>query len=947
MQKMQSKLYLVIALFLISISTFSQTGLITGKVTDASNNQVLIGATISIKNSKIKTLSDVDGAYRISHLAAGEYILQITYVGYSPKEISDINVVNNTPLNLNVTLDPQQSTTIQAVIVTTSARKESLNSILITRRNAAVVSDAISADMIKKSPDKSIGEVLKRVSGTSVQDNKFVIIRGMNDRYNEAMLNGAVLPSTEPDRKTFAFDIFPADIVDNITITKSASPEYPGSFAGGLIQVNLKDVPDKNFFSIKAGLGYNTITTANPFYHDQKGSTDFLGLDDGTRAIPKDFPNQKHYNNVNAHKQTEYAKLFPNDWSLQKDPSAPLNTSLQISGGFNSIDKSGYPKIGAIFGLSYYSTYRYSDNTLRDYGYAKIVSTDSVDTGPIYYDFNDSFYTHTILESALADFSYKLNANNKFFFNTLLAVNSSNLTDIRHGQAPSIIGGDFENAYSAYAHYFQSNIIYNTQFGGEHYVPKLKLKIKWQGYYTTFNRNEPDYRQMIYYKPFEDDPYYAYLSSPTLFTTLTGGLRLYFETKDKGGGTNIDFNKTFKLLNQNQALKFGFLYYHDDRTRDGRFLRNDMPNYNPKLVLLPPNQIFADSNFKPRNGFVTTDFARPDWIYYTGTIAQTATYIMLDNKFTDKLRLAWGVRYENYNNKLISYLSNEQRPAHTNNTFKDFLPSANFIYSVLPKANIRLSYSKSVARPLYRELASTLFYDFFQNATFYGSNLTETKIDNYEIRWEQYFANAQYYSVSGFYKNFKGAIEPKVVIHGSDSKTITWVNVPKAECFGAELEARKNLDFISPALSNLFLYANASLIKSTAFVKGNGSDTANRPMQGQSPYILNASIQYTEDKSGLNLYLQYNIVGQRISLIGDVQDPYLWEKPHPTLDFKISKTFMKNGLVELSFADILHKSDISFWDVNDNRKYDPNYPDVLLQSRSFGMTATLSVGYRF
>ncbi|MEP6684388.1 MAG: hypothetical protein ABJA35_14060 [Parafilimonas sp.] len=180
-----------------------------------------------------------------------------------------------------------------------------------------------------------------------------------------------------------------------------------------------------------------------------------------------------------------------------------------------------------------------------------------------------------------------------------------------------------------------------------------------------------------------------------------------------------------------------------------------------------------------------------------------------------------------------------------------------------------------------------------------------------------------------------------------DSKTITWINIHEAECFGAEIEARKNLDFITPALSDLYLYANTSLIKSTAFVAGNGSDTSNRPMQGQSPYIVNASLQYAGDKNGLNLYLQYNIIGSRISVIGGNQTNYVWEKPHPTLDFKISKTFMKNGLVELSLADILHKDDVLFWDVNDNKKYDAGFPDLVVQSRSYGMTATLSIGYRF
>jgi outer membrane receptor protein involved in Fe transport len=266
---------------------------------------------------------------------------------------------------------------------------------------------------------------------------------------------------------------------------------------------------------------------------------------------------------------------------------------------------------------------------------------------------------------------------------------------------------------------------------------------------------------------------------------------------------------------------------------------------------------------------------------------------------------------------------------------------------VLPKANIRLSYSKTVARPLYRELAQTFFYDFFQNITYYGANLTETHIDNYEIRWEQYFANAQYYSLSGYYKKFKKPIEQIVPFSGADSKSVSWQNAPSAELWGIEGELRKNFDFISPELKDLYFYFNGSYIHSVAFVAGNGTDTVNRPLQGQSPYVLNTSLQYSSEKNGLNISILYNSIGARIAFVGGANNTYaIWEKPHSLLDFKISKTVLKNGLIELSLADILHKKDILFENFDDNKKYNADYPDVLLQSKTNGMTATLSIGYR-
>jgi len=239
---MQPKATVLTILLICFISAFTkaQQVSISGRITDETNNQPLIGATITIVNSSKYAISETDGRYHIPQLPAGTYTLHISYVGYNAKEITGVEVIASQTTTLNITLSLSSSANLQNVIVKTDARRENLSAVLNTRRNAPMVSDVISADMIRKSPDKSTSDVLKRVSGTTVQDNKFVIVRGMNDRYNEALLNGSLLPSSEPDRKTFAFDIFPAEIVDNITVIKSATPDLPGSFAGGLIQVNTK-----------------------------------------------------------------------------------------------------------------------------------------------------------------------------------------------------------------------------------------------------------------------------------------------------------------------------------------------------------------------------------------------------------------------------------------------------------------------------------------------------------------------------------------------------------------------------------------------------------------------------------------------------------------------------------------------------------------------------------
>lgn len=938
--------YCLIISFFLSNIMFAQSGVLTGKITDASTGQVLTGATVVVIKGNIKTTSDLDGVYKLGGLKTGTYSIQFSYVGYELKEISGIEVKANEIQSFNVNLSISTKNSLQTVVVKTEAKKETLSSILNVRRNAPVVSDVISAEQIKRSPDKNISDVLKRVSGTSIQDNKFVVVRGMNDRYNEALLNGALLPSTEPDRKSFAFDIFPSDIVDNITVIKSALPEYPASFAGGLIQVNLKEIPDKSFVSVKGSFGYNSITSGDVFYSDN-GGTSILGKDDGSRTFPLGFPTSSEYNNqeINPREKTKLAQSFSNDWGLASNPSAPLNNSYNITGGFNIKSDNSYPRVGGIFSIGHVESFRFSNNKVNSYLWDPTTADSSATDAPDYL-YNDSIYTHSVLNSILANLSFKLNSNNKFFINNLYSVNASSQTNVRNGLS-TIVTGNLA-PYNAQAHYFQSNTIYNTQLGGEHFISKQKIRIKWLGYYTKFDRDEPDYRQMVYYTPYEDAPLQAYLGRPTLVSTTTGGVRFYWKTKDEDKGVNVDLSKQFVMFGNTQTIKVGFSHHYDKRVRNGRFQTitpTDYGRFDNNLLKLPPGEIFNAENYNERTGFVLNDINAPQWFYYDGNIKNTATYLMFDNKFTSKIRLAWGVRMEDYNNVVNSFDGNAQ-PAKVDTGFLNFLPSANFVYSVLPKANIRASYSQTVARPLYRELASGLFYDFFQNATFFGTNLNQTKIDNYEIRWEQYFNNAQYYSASVYYKNFKNPIEQKIFLSGSDSRILTWQNAPKAENYGIEIEFRKNFDFISPALSNLFIYANGAYIKSTAFVKGNGSDTVNRPLQGQSPYLVNLSLQYSDPKLGLNFSALFNQVGERIQFVGGDQDAYIWEKPHGILDFKIGKSFLKSGMVEFTVSDVLHRNDNLFWDLNDNKKYDKNY-DALIQSKSFGLNASISVSYKF
>lgn len=932
---------LVLFSLIVSLSAGAQSGILTGKITDPANNQGLSGAVASILSSSKKAVTESDGTYRITGLNPGKYTLEVSFVGFERKQISDIEIKKGEVTFLNITLTQADSKLNAVVVTTTSAKRESLNTLLITRKNAAVVSDGISADMIRKSPDKNTSDVLKRVSGTTIQENKFVVIRGMNDRYNEAMLNGTLLPSSEPDRKTFAFDIFPAEVVDNITIYKSASPDLPGSFSGGLVQVNTKDVPDKNFISIKAGTGINSLVIANDYYTYPGSNTDWLGFDNSKRTLPEAVANTPtaEFNsllNSDPAAKTNLDRQFENSWGISKNKSTPVNATVQLYGGFNSrlSKKSPYPKLGAIFGVQYSSVFNYNEQDLSSYGEGDLNL----------YDYRDTVYSQNVLLSALGNMTFRINNNHKIFFNNISSINSSDQTVVRGGS--SEVGGRpfvYANSY-----FFVSNKIYNGQFGGEHFLPKSKLRIKWTGYYTDLQREEPDYRFITYQKQSEAEPYSAVLAFGNISSTESG-LRFYGSVEDYSKGANIDISEGFSLFKQQQTLKAGGGYFYNDRKRNIRYF-NTVANPTPlsfEALYQPVNEIFKNSNFDAIEGLYFFEPELPS-NNYTGYIKNITAYLMLDNKLTKDLRLVWGMRFENYRNEMNAF-DNFSSPINADIKKEDWLPSANLIWSVLPKANLRASYGRTVARPLYRELAPQIFYDFLQNITYVGNQtLQPAYINNYEVRFEHFFSTSQYYSASVFYKQFSNPIEQNVVNPTAEYLFVNFTNTPEGTTQGIELELRKDFSFISPYFENLTFYTNASFIKSDVNTSTiTGAKTSSRPLFGQSPYIINTSLTFSEPKSKFNVSLFYNQAGSRIMIIGGIYDNIVWEKPRPIMDFKISKSILKNGLVEFSWGDILRQNAIFFNDLNGNKKYDGKETDRIVIDRTYGYTMSLAFSYRF
>lgn len=937
-------------IFLVS-STLAQNGSIAGVVMDESNKETLVGATIFIQGMESNgTATDLDGHYLLTDIPAGTYTLVISSMSYQDKNISGVVVESGKVTALDITMTTS-SEELQTVVITTDFKSETINSILTIQKNNIAISDGISRDIIQRSPDKSTGDVLKRMSGTTLTDGKFAVIRGLSDRYNTAMINGNVLPSTEPDRKAFAFDLFPSAMLDNLFIYKTAQPDLPGDFAGGIIQLSTRDIPDENFISVSAGTGYNFQSTGKQYYSYQGGSKDWLGVDDGTRAIPDGVPSADVFKDdaetTNA-ERAEYTKLFPNYWGALPYASSPIDQSYQIAGGL--VKQLNEDQIGIIGALTYNNSRSTTFIHRQDYDAAQNSK----------YDYTDTSYKQNILAGALVNLSYKLGANNKFSVKNSYSINGMDNTTLRGGES-----FDFTR-YVDYEYYeFVSNRLFSTIVSGDHFLTASKLRIKWSAGITHLTRDQPDLRTSFYYKntipSFEGDTLYQtfVFNNPT----PDGNYRFWSYLEERSELACIDVSYPFNIGKSAQAFKIGGMIQNKDRNFAARSLGYVASSeiYSGDyygLLTTPRDSIFSDANISEHIFYLEDATIKSD--EYVAEQYNTSAYAMFDNKAGEKLRIVWGVRAELFYQILHSFQNGgssnpdpvdvDSRDIDSTTLPLDLLPSVNIIYSLTDKFNIRLAGSKTVTRPELREFAPFGYYDYESSAFVVGNpELKSTDIYNGDLRFEYYPGLGQIISVSAFYKKFINPIEIRKYDNGY-YKQLDPINEDEAVNYGAELELRKNFSFINDKtfFKNLSFNTNIALIKSTVQVE----DTAyygisERPLQGQSPYVVNAGLSYFNPESGFSVTALYNVIGRRIAELGYKNYTDIYENPRPQLDAQASFPLLKDkAMLRFTYADILNQDAIYYQDIDKSGKYEEENDNLITDINS-GNKVSLSFTYKF
>ncbi len=963
---MFKKISLIITLLVFSYITNGQTGKITGKIVDSKTGETLPGATVLLEGTTKGASSDFDGNFSLNNVPVGSQVLIVSFITYDSKRLAGVKVPANDVLNLNITLDQSSSQTLGEVIVQAEVNKENNTALVMQQKNNASISDGISAETIKRTPDRNTSDVLKRVSGVTIQDDKFVIIRGLNERYNGSYLNGSPLPSTEPDKKAFAFDLFPSNMLDNIMIYKTARPDMSGEFAGGIVEINTKSIPEKNFVSVSGGLGYNTVTTGKAKTVYDGGKYDKFGFDDGSRNLPSQVPAQADKASWIANKdQARVATYFNNDWGYSQSKFAP-NSSAQIAAGYN-FKLKGRDFLGVIASLGYNSTQTLYTMQRTEYNGIHVYDTDPNAVGKQNETFNRINQTQ-VSTGALLNLACKINENNTISLKNML----TGYADNKFISASSINYNDSREYKSRInSRFFTANRITSSQLNGDHLLAKSKIKIGWNAGISTIQRTVPNLRMTSYTKRDSLDPSNPY-PKDTVYKADIGnggttgpnyaGYRVYSQLNETIQNAKMDISRPFKVT-ENFKIEAKIGGFYQGRSRQFNIRQFGLNQYtapginkDDSLLYLPENEIFSAQNMSVTplgtGGFKSTEITHDDDNYHA-TSTLLGGYGMVELKLKDKIRLIGGLRYESYTQQInVKYKSLDS--IIVKSTINDFLPSVNLIYNINKTLGVRLSYSKTLNRAEFRELAVTNWFDPETRLSIAGNPaLVRCYIQNLDARFEIYPGRGQLFTVSGFYKYFNTPIE-RYMLKANENQ-IYYRNANFATVYGGELEYRVNVGAILKKdsirfLNNLNLFSNLSLIKSEVNVKGiNSSVPDTRTMQGQAPYIINAGISYIDIKNGFSITGMVNRVGDKIYIVGNEIDVDRWEKARTVVDLQATKSFFKNRLeLRINVKDLLHKDYIIYYKraVTEKGPYNPTV-DYVNFKRNFGSTYSFIVSYKF
>jgi TonB-dependent receptor len=961
-------------LFILSFQAIAQKGIIRGSAYDAANGDALIGVTVVPKGTTTGAVTDLDGKFSIS-VDAGTYNLEVSYISFQSITIEgvvvkagEVTIVNNIQLK-------QATIEVGEVVVKAEMVRKNESSMLMMKQKSAVMVDGISSEKMELIGDGNAVEAAKRVTGVSVEGGKYVYVRGLGDRYSKTTLNGMDIPGLDPDRNSLQMDIFPTNLIDNIMVSKNFTAEMPADFTGGLMNVETKDFPDARILNLSFGVGYNPFMHFNPEYLSYKGGkTDFLGFDDGTRALPAQASSSFIPTPTSGANSTQ-VRNFVQSFNPTLGASQGLSL-MDFSGSFTygnqfglKKDESGTKKLGFIFSLSYKTDYKYYDDVR--YGEYQRYSNPSetemryatVQTGRL--------GERSTLLGAILGLAYKTDLT-KIKFNVMhLQSGESRAAKFTIDNDGAAVGQSGYLAYSDNLEYNQRSMT-NALLSGTHVMAGAKWELDWRVSPTFSISDDPDIRKTAF----------TVTPTNTFFSSGAGGnpSRIWRSLQEINLPVKADVTYNYRFRERESKLNFGASHIYKQREYeilfyDIQFFGNQSWSDPDPNTVLDPENLYPS---QPNSIYYQSGNNDPNPNQYESNINNSGLYVSNEMELFKHFKTIVGVRMEYYVQRHTgrdqTYASGDIINGKNLDNDKvletiNFFPSVNLIYSVSDKQNIRLAYSRTVARPSFKELSFAQIIDPITNRIFNGSlfsytnssgvtswdgNLKETDIDNLDLRWEYFLKGGQMFSVSGFFKHFANPIELVRIPEQQTSAEFQTRNVGTGYVFGLELEARKNLDFIAPALADLSINANVTIAQSLLTMsqvefdarksyERTGENISNiRRMAGQSPYVVNAGISYGNREIGLDVGIFYNMKGPTLEIVGIGLSPDVYTEPFHSLNFSINKKLGKNQrtVIDLKVANMLNDRVESVY-----RSY--NADKQVFSSRNPGVSIGLGVSHKF
>ncbi|MCU0410615.1 MAG: TonB-dependent receptor [Bacteroidales bacterium] len=894
--KNKISILLLLITILLPLATFPQSlpGTISGVVRDKATGETMPGVNVVIEGTLRGASTDAEGRFNISAVSPGTCNLVFTFISYKPLRIEGVIVRSGSVTSVDAVME-DESVELDDIVVVATKRTDSEVSVMNSIKNSPVVVSGVSAQLISRTQDKDASEVVRRLPGVSIVDDRFIVVRGLSSRYNNVWLNNSTAPSLEADVRSFSFDLIPTSMIENIFILKSPTAELPSDYSGGFIKISTTGIPSGNGFSVSYGTSLRQYATFENFMKDKGGNTDWLTAGVKHRELPDAMPAhldtyESATNPAIRERVTELGRSLNNSWDAISSTALP---DQKFSLGMTRRYEKGKFIAGNVtsFTYSYSNTFRKAmNNSYSIYNYA-------YDTPGILDEFTDLQYKASARIGLMHNWTvYPLQGMKAEFRNFFTSTSGSGVT-MREGRDWYNNGRSVRSGENKYT----NRLIYSGQLGMEQMFSEGKTVIDFTAGYSISSRSEPDIRRYRYISNDGETSPYILLFGNNPDLSSVSRMWLGLDETNLSGMMNF-FHKFALGTSVGAEIKTGIFAETRDRSFNARnfgyAISDDTSPFS--ATSLPVQEIFAPENINLTDGLRLKEITSLS-DSYSASAGILAAYASLRLRFSHRADLSVGLRVEKDRQELDSYRQGTTIPVNVVRDTVNLFPSANLAWNLSSSSLVRLTYGMSVNRPEFREMAPFYFVDFDQNAGIYGNeDIKQAYIHNFDLRYELYPGNNETFNAGIFFKHFTNPIE--VAIRGNNPTQFSFDNISSAYSFGLETEARKNLGFITDRLEKLTAVVNLSLIKSSV--------AFDRPLQGQSPYIVNFGLFWQDIDRGFMASLVYNRIGKRIIAVGRPSPnewesiPDIYEMPRNEADLSVSKKVGERFEIKAGIKDL-------------------------------------------